>query len=93
LFVVMLGYLLVQELSSNWRSLEITVEEGLAELATLCTTQVVVKGKSLLHNVPQARASACQLLEAAQVEMPRTLASRGAQVSTRKKLAEERKTA
>ncbi len=93
LFVVMLGYLLVQELSRCWRSLDITVEEGLDELKTLCTTQVIVKGKSLLHNVPQPRNTVAQLLGAAQVEMPRRIASRGVQVSTRKKLVEERKTA
>ena len=93
LFVLMLGYLLVQELSRCWRSLDITVEEGLDELKTLCTTQVVVKGKSLLHNVPQPRASVARLLRAAEVEMPRKFAGRGVQVSTRKKLVEERKIA
>ncbi len=93
LFVLMLAYLLVQELSRCWRSLDITVEEGLDELKTLCTTQVVVKGKSLLHNVPQPRDSVARLLRAAQVELPRKLASRGVYVSTRKKLVEERTTA
>lgn len=92
LFVLMLAYLLVQELSRCWRSLDITVEEGLDELKTLCTTQVVVKGKSLVHNVPKPRHSVAQLLRAAQVELPRKVASRGVQVSTRKKLVEERKT-
>ena len=53
----------------------------------------VVKGKSLLHNVPQPRDSVARLLRAAQVEMPRKLGSRGVHVSTRKKLVEERKTA
>ena len=66
---------------------------GLDELKTLCTTQVIVKGKPLLHNVPQPRESVAQLLRAAQVELPRKIASRGVQVSTRKKLVEERKTA
>ncbi len=93
LFVLMLGYLLVQELSRCWRSLEMTVEEGLAELTTLCTTQVLVKGKLLLHNIPQPRGSVQQLLDAAQIELPRKLASRGVVVSTRKKLVDERKTA
>ena len=89
----MLGYLLVQELTRCWRPLELTVEEGLAELKTLCTTQVVVKGKSLLHNIPEPRESVSALLTAAQIELPRKLASRGIHVSTRKKLTEERKTA
>ena len=93
LFVVMLAYLLVQELVSCWRELDITVEEGIHELTTLCTTQVAVKGNPLLHNVPCPRPSVQQLLDAAQIELPNKIASRGVQVSTRKKLVEERKTA
>ena len=82
----------MQELSRCWRSLDVTVEEGLAELKTFCTTQVTVKGKPLLHHVPRPRDSVARLLDAAQVELPRKLASRGVQVSTRKKLVEQRKT-
>ena len=93
LLVLMLGYLLVQELSRCWRSLELTVEEGMNELKSLCTTEVVVKGKSLLHNIPEPRESVAKLLAAAQIELPRKIASRGVHVSTRKKLTEERKTA
>jgi len=93
LFVVMLAYLLVQELANCWRELDITVEEGIHELTTLCTTQVSVKGNPLLHNVPCPRPSVQQLLDAAQIELPNKIASRGVQVSTRKKLVEERKTA
>jgi len=93
LFVLMLGYLLVQELRQCWRDMEMTVEEGLAELKTLCTTEVVVKGKSLLHNIPDPRETISSLLTAAQVDLPRKIASRGIQVSTRKKLTAERKTA
>ena len=93
LFVLMLGYLLVQELTRCWRPLELTVEEGLAELTTLCTTQVVVKGKPLLHNIPEPRESVSTLLAAAQIDLPRKIASRGIHVSTRKKLTAERKTA
>ncbi len=93
LFVVMLAYLLVQELAKCWRELEVTVEEGIDELKTLCTTQVYVKGKALLHNVPRPRRSVERLLDAAQVALPSQIASRGVTVSTRKKLVEERKTA
>ena len=48
LFVVMLAYLVVQELAKCWRDLEVTVEEGLEELKSLCTTQVTVQGRSVL---------------------------------------------
>ncbi len=93
LFVVMLAYLLVQELAKCWSQIDTTVEEGIDELATLCTTQVTVKGAPILHNIPTPRPSVERLLAAAQVELPTQLASRGITVSTRKTLVEERKTA
>ena len=91
LLVVMLAYLLVQELATCWRDLELTVEEGLDELKSLCTTRVTVKGQSVLHNVPQPRESVQRLLDAAHVVLPKTIADRGVRVSTRKKLVDERK--
>jgi len=39
LLVVMLAYLLARELARCWRDLDLTVEEGLDELKSLCTTQ------------------------------------------------------
>jgi hypothetical protein len=90
LVVVMLAYLLIQELARCWRDLELTVEEGLEELKSLCTTCVTVKGQAVLHNVPQPRASVQRLLDAAQVILPKTIADRGVRVSTRKKLVDER---
>ena len=93
LLVVMLAYLLVQELARCWRDLDLTVQEGLEELKSLCTTQVVIKGRALLHNIPQPRASVQRLLEAANVALPTSIIDRGVRVSTRKKLTEERKTA
>lgn len=91
--MVMLAYLLVQELAKCWRELDMTVEEGIDELKTLCTTQVSVQGNVLLHNVPDPRPSVQRLLDAAQVELPSKIPSRGVTVSTRKKLVQERKTA
>jgi transposase len=92
LLVVMLAYLIVQELAKCWRGLELTVEEGLEELKSLCTTQVTVKGRHVLHNVPQPRPSVQCLLDAAKITLPKSIADRGVRVSTRKKLVVERKT-
>ena len=93
LLVVMLAYLLAQELARCWRELDLTVEEGLDELKSLCTTQVVVQGRSVLHNIPRPRASVQRLLDAAEVTLPKSIADRGVRVSTRKKLTKQRKTA
>ena len=88
----MLAYFLVHELAASWRKLDMTVEEGLDELKSLCTTHVVVKGTAMLHNVPQPRGSVQRLLDAAHVTLPKTIADRGVRVSTSKKLTEQRKT-
>jgi len=44
--VVMLAYLLRRELSRAWSSLDVTVEEGLHQLQTLCSTEIRVQGGS-----------------------------------------------
>ena len=72
-------------------TIELTVEEGLDELKSLCTTRVTVKGQAVLHNVPEPRESVQRLLDAAHVTLPKTIADRGVRVSTRKKLVNERK--
>jgi len=73
LLVVMLAYLLAQDLARCWRDLDMTVEEGLDELKSLCTTQVVIRGRSVLHNVPRPRARVQQLLDAAGVTLPKSI--------------------
>ncbi len=93
LLVVMLAYLLVQELARCWRDLDLTVEEGLDELKSLCTTQVVVQRRPVPHNIPRPRVALQRLLDAAGVSLPKSIADRGVRVSTRKKLVAERKTA
>jgi len=93
LFVVMLAYLIVQELAKSWRDQEVTVEEGLEELKSLCTTQVLVQGRPILHNIPTPRSSVRALLDAAQVTLPKSITDRGIRVATRKKLVGQRKSA
>lgn len=38
--VVMLAYLIIQALAKRWAALDVTVEEALDQLATLCLTEV-----------------------------------------------------
>ena len=90
--VIMLAYKIVQELARRWQAIDATVQEGLDELKTLCTTQMVMKGKPLCNCIPQPRASVQRLLELAEVILPRALPHRGVHVATRKKLPERRKT-
>ena len=90
--VIMLSYKIVKELALRWRDLNATVQEGLDELKTLCTTELRSHGKPLCNCIPQPRASVQKFLEKAQVVLPEALPHRGAIVATRKKLPERRKT-
>lgn len=89
-FIIMLAYMLAYELRRLWRDVEMTVEEGLADLATLCSTEVLI-GNISVQTIPEPRASARELLEKANVTLPETIPSRGAHVVTRKKLVSERR--
>lgn len=90
-FVVMLAYLLIKTLNQRWRSLNLTVEEGIKQLATLCLTEIHIKGKAPYHQVPKPRAPIQRLLHAAQVRLPNTLPRRGTVVTTKTKLPNQRK--
>jgi len=81
-FVVMLSYLIIAELARCWHDLDVTVNEGIKQLDTICATQLLVKGKVSCHQIPRPRPFLSQLLEAAQVNLPAVLPSRGVTVTT-----------
>src|SRR6204780_3024139 len=53
--VVMLAYMIRRELSRAWAGLNVTVEEGLAQLATLCSMEVKVVGGASCLRIPVPR--------------------------------------
>jgi len=89
--VVMLAYCLIRELKRCWVNLEYTVNEGIKELQTLCTTEIRLRGKPLLHEIPEPNEGNRALLAAAGVHLPEALPNRGVKVATRKKLSLKRK--
>jgi transposase len=89
--VVMLAYLIVQELGKRWRDIDVTVEEGIKELTTLCATEIVVKGKPHCNKIPEPRPSVKTLLKKAKVLLPQVFPCRRVTVATRKKLTQNRK--
>lgn len=89
--VVMLAYRIVQELADRWHMLNLTVEEGLRELETLCATEVLVKGQARCNQIPQPRPILQQLFDLARVQLPEALPCKGIRVATRKQLATNRK--
>lgn len=90
-FVVMLAYALIKELATRWQPLDLTVKEGIDQLATLCLTEVRIKDQAPYHQVPTPRDTLQRLLDAAQVRLPKALPSRGVTVTTKTKLQNRRK--
>jgi hypothetical protein len=90
-FVVMLSYLIMAELARCWHNLELTVNEGINQLDTICATRLLVKGQTSCNQIPRPRPFLQQLLEAAQVTLPEVLPSKGVHVTTKKKLIPRRK--
>jgi transposase len=89
--VVMLGYRIVQELAKRWGSLDLTVQEGLDELGSLCATEVRVQGSVRYNKIPTPRGTLAELLKLADVKLPEALPCRGVVVATRRKLPERRR--
>jgi len=89
--VVMLAYLIRRQLSQAWISLDATVEEGLNQLQTLCSTQISIDGGGSCLRIPAPNPAALSLLKALHIQMPRLLPHTETRVVTRKKLPERRK--
>jgi hypothetical protein len=88
--VVMLAYLITRYLRQAWADMDLTVEEGLDQLTTLCATQILVKKEVRCNQIPVPRALSQKLLKAADIHLPPALPYLGAKVVTRKKLTQRR---
>jgi len=89
--VVMLAYRIVLELSKRWHDIELTVEEAINELSSLCATEILVDGKPRCNDIPQPRPSVEALLSAARVRLPEALPCSGTVVATRRKIVKNRR--
>jgi len=80
-------------LERAWWPLEVTVEEGLRELETLCVMELVhpESGKVVARQVPEPSARQKQLLDALNLELPPTVPQAEVVVGTRKKINKVRK--
>ena len=83
---VMLAYLITNHLQQAWAGFNLTVEEGLKQLALIVSTKIVIKGQESCQRIPRPANTAAQLLEAAKVHLPQALPDLGALVVTRKQL-------
>jgi hypothetical protein len=90
-FVVMLAYSIIYTLASLWRDLDLTIQEGLDQLATLCLTEILIPNTPVSYQLPAPRDSVRQLLDAAHVRLPAKIAPKPSRVATRAKLPDRRK--
>jgi hypothetical protein len=90
-FVVMLAYLIIRELAKNWKSINLTVGEGIRELSTVCAMDVLVKDKPVCAKIPEPRELIKKLLSSAHIVLPDVIPSKGIIVATRKSLVNNRK--
>ena len=90
-FVVMLAYLLEQELDRLWRQIEVTVPEAIDELGSLRGT-VIRLGQGSCQKIPTPTGRTKELLDAADIRLPEVIQQKGVKVVTRRKLVPGRKT-
>src|SRR3989475_3082150 len=89
-FVVMLAYQIIHYLTACWSNFDLTVEEGLQALATLCLVEVSPKNAPSYHCIPTPRDTLAHLLHNADIKLPKAFSLSGTRVSTKKKLPSER---
>ena len=89
-FVVMLAYMIVHYLRQAWRDLDITPEEGIKQLATLCETKITVNGKGGCVKIPEPRKELKQLLAPLNIAMPTILRQDNPNVDTKTKLTKRK---
>jgi len=89
-FTIMLAYLIAYHLRRLWQDVEVTIEEGIGELSSLCATEVII-GDVHVQTIPAPRERGELLLKRANVTLPDAIPCRKVNVFTRKKLVEERR--
>lgn len=88
--VVMLAYMVVRALGRAWAHLDLTVEEGLEQLKTLCAMEIRTRDGGSCIRIPEPCAASQVLLQALNLELPEALPHNPIRVVTRKKLPTRR---
>lgn len=90
-FVLMLADLLAYQLRRLWHDVELTVEEGIVELASICAIELLLPNQISCQVIPEPRPLGQRLLEKAGITLPDAIPHAGITVVTRKKLVSQRK--
>lgn len=89
--VVMLAYMIVRRLRKGWKDIDVTVAEGINQLSSLCSMEIIVKGNGSCLRIPKPREDTKKLLDALNIKLPDVLPHHKVNVVTRKKLMAQRK--
>jgi transposase len=89
-FIVMLSYFISKYLREKWAEFDLTVEEGINELSTICCIETHV-GAVAYNQIPEPRDLGLQLINSLNITLPPAIQCRGINVATRKKLNLKRK--
>jgi len=87
---VMLSYKIIRHIEKAWRGFDLTVQEGVDQLSTLCSTEVKIKDEQSVIKIPKPRQKSKELLDALDIRMPEVLPKRRIKVDTKKKLMNRR---
>jgi hypothetical protein len=90
--VVMLSYLIRRRLANAWADQELTVENGLDSLKTLCLNEITWGDAPWMLRIPEASELNARLLSRLGVSLPKALVKNEAKVGMRNKLAKRRST-
>jgi hypothetical protein len=88
--VVMLSYLIRRRLAKAWADLELTVENGLDSLKTLCLNEITWGEAPWMLRIPEASELNARLLSRLKVSLPKVLVKNEAKVGMRSKLVKRR---
>lgn len=88
-FIAMLAYRIIKELTKYWSSENITAQEAISELSTICQMELTINNQTI-NQIPKPNKISEKLLKLAEVELP-TILPKTIHVDTRKKLQENRK--
>lgn len=89
-FIAMLAYRIEIELEKAWCNFDLTVEEGLNDLSSLCSIEVNIAEGGYL-TIPEPRESVAALIVACGATLPVVLPRRNSEVATKRTINSRRK--
>jgi hypothetical protein len=89
--VIMLAYMVLRELQKSWKEIDMTTEECIEQLKTLCVVEVSTTQGGKCWKVPEPSDQVKILFKTLNVDLPTILPAHRIKVDTKKKLISERK--